>query len=106
MNPCICWIWPFNATWQRFCCQAEHIASQCHLLVTVVKEDHRHVIWVRQIGRWTEASEFEEVINRLGISSYRCRPKNLLVIVVDATLDVLDIDGYNPYETFIVSTWI
>jgi hypothetical protein len=32
--------------------------------------------------------------------------KNLLVIVVDAALDVLNGDGHDPYETFIVTTWI
>ncbi len=69
-------------------------------------EDCRHVIWVGRIGRWTEASEFEEVIDRLCMSSYRCRTKNLLVIVIDATLDVLNVDGHNPYETFVVTTWI
>jgi hypothetical protein len=72
----------------------------------VVKEDCRHVIGVGQIGRWTEASKFEEVIDRLGVSSYSCRPKNLLVIVVNATLDVLNVDGHNPYETFVVTTCI
>ncbi len=59
-----------------------------------------------QIGRWTEGSEFEEVIDRLGVSLYHCRQKNLLVIVVDTTLDVLNVDGHNPYETFVVTTWI
>jgi hypothetical protein len=68
--------------------------------------DRRHVIWVGQIGRWTEASEFEEVIDRLGVSLYRCRPNNLLVIVIDTTLDVLDVYGHDPYETFVVTTWI
>ncbi len=56
--------------------------------------------------RWTEASEHEEVIDHLGISLYHCRIKNLLVIVVDATLDALNVDGHDPYETFIVTTWI
>ncbi len=65
-----------------------------------------HVIWVEQISQWTEASEFEEVIDHLGVSSYHCRMKNLLVIVVDATLDVLNVDGHDPYETFVVTTWI
>jgi hypothetical protein len=72
----------------------------------VVKEDCCHVIWVGKIGRWTKASKFEEVIDRLGVSSYHCRMKNLLVIVVDAALDVLIVDDHNPYETFIVTTWI
>ena len=62
--------------------------------------------WVGQVGRWTEASKFEEVIDRLGISSYLCRTKNLLDIVVDATLDVLNVDGHNPYETFVVTAWV
>ena len=66
--------------------------------------DCHHVIWVGQIGRWTEGSEFEEVIDRLGVSSYHCRPKNLLVIVIDTTLDVPDVDGHDPYETFVVTT--
>ncbi len=48
----------------------------------------------------------EEVIDHLGISSYCCRLKNLLVIVIDTTLDVLDVDGHNPYETFVVTTCI
>jgi hypothetical protein len=65
-----------------------------------------HVIRVGQIGRWTEGFEFEEVIDRLGISTYHCRPKNLLVIVIDAALDVLDVDGHDPYETFVLTTWI
>ncbi len=69
-------------------------------------EDCCHVIRVGQISWWTEASEFEEVIDRLGVSLYHCRPKNLLVIVIDATLDVLDVDGHDPYETFVVTTWI
>ncbi len=51
-------------------------------------------------------SKFEEVIDRLGVSSYRCRTKNLLVVVVDAALDILNVDGHNPYETFVVTTWI
>jgi hypothetical protein len=42
----------------------------------------------------------------LGVSSYHCRMKYLLVIVVDATLDVLDVDGHNPYEAFVVTAWI
>ena len=29
--------------------------------------------------------------------------KNLLVIVVDATLDLFDVDGHDPY---VVTTWI
>ncbi len=45
-------------------------------------------------------------MDRLGVSLYHCRPKNLLVIVIDATLDVLDVDGHDPYETFVVTTWI
>ena len=48
----------------------------------------------------------KKVIDRLGVSSYRCRTKNLLVIVVDAALDVLNVDGHDPYETFVVTTWI
>jgi hypothetical protein len=32
--------------------------------------------------------------------------KNLLVIVVDATLDVINVDGRNPNETIVVTTWI
>jgi hypothetical protein len=32
--------------------------------------------------------------------------ENLLVVVVDAALDVLNVDGHDPYETFIVTTWI
>jgi hypothetical protein len=80
----------------------------CNILFPqhVVQEDCRHVIWIRQIGRWTEASEFEEVIDCLGIHSYHYRPKNLLVIVIDTTLDVLDVDGHDPYETVVVTTWI
>ncbi len=65
-----------------------------------------NVIWFRQIGWWTETPEFEEVIDRLSVSLYRCRPKNLLVIVVDATLEVFDVDGHDPYKTFVVTTWI
>jgi hypothetical protein len=34
---------------------------------------------------------------------YRCRSKNLLVIVVDAALDVLNVDGHEPYEMFVVT---
>ena len=49
---------------------------------------------------------FEEAIDRLGVSSYHYRPKNLLVIVIDDTLDVLDVDGHNPYEAFVVTAWI
>ncbi len=79
-----------------------NVLFPCH----VVKEDHCHVIWVGQIGRWTEASEFEEVIDRLGVSLYWCRPKNLLVLVIDATLDVLDVDGQDSHETFVVTAWI
>jgi hypothetical protein len=61
---------------------------------------------VGQIGRSTEASKFEEVIDRLGVSLYRCRMKKLLVVIVDTALDVLNVDGHNPYETFIVTAWI
>ncbi len=75
-------------------------------LYHVVKEDHRHVVWIGQIGRWTEASKFEEVIDHLGISLYHCRANNLLVILVDAALDVLDADGHDPYDSFVVTTWI
>jgi hypothetical protein len=32
--------------------------------------------------------------------------KNLLVIVVDTVLDVLNVDGHDPYEIFVVTTWI
>jgi hypothetical protein len=32
--------------------------------------------------------------------------KNLLVIIVDAALDLLNVDGHDPNETFIVATWI
>jgi hypothetical protein len=49
---------------------------------------------------------FEEVIDCLGISSYRCRTKNLLVIVVGTLLDELNVDGHDPYKTFVVTTWI
>jgi hypothetical protein len=31
--------------------------------------------------------------------------KDLLAIIVDAALDVLNVDGHNPYETFIVNAW-
>ncbi len=51
-------------------------------------------------------SEFEEVIDCLGISLYCCSTKNLLGIIVDAALDVLNVDGHDPYETFVVTTWI
>ncbi len=54
----------------------------------------------------TEASKFEKVIDRLSVSLYCCRTKNLLVIVVDAALDILNVDGHNSYETFAVTTWI
>jgi hypothetical protein len=59
-----------------------------------------------KLSRWSEASKFEEVIERLGVSSYGCRTKNLFVVVVDAALDVLSVDGHNPYEIFIVTTCI
>ncbi len=39
-------------------------------------------------------------------SSDHCRTKSLLVIIVEATLDVLNVDGHNPYETFVVTAWI
>jgi hypothetical protein len=32
--------------------------------------------------------------------------KNLLIIIVDAALGVLNVDGPDPYETFVVTTWI
>ncbi len=64
------------------------------------------VVWVGQIGRWTEASKFEKVIDRLGVSLYCCRTKNLLVIIVDSALDILNVDGHDPYETFIVTACI
>ncbi len=81
-----------------FIVERSTLSRDIFFLYHVVKEDCRHFIQVGQIGRWTEASEFEEVIDRLGISLYRCRPKNLLIIVVDTTLDVLNVDGHNPYE--------
>ncbi len=28
LNPRICWLWSFDATWQRFCCRVEHVALQ------------------------------------------------------------------------------
>jgi hypothetical protein len=60
-----------------------------------------------EIGGWTEASKFEKVIDCLvSISSYHCRTKNLLVIIVANALDVLNVDGHNPYETFVVTAWI
>ncbi len=71
-----------------------------------VEEDCHHVVWVGQIGGWTEASKFEKVIDCLGVSLYRCRTKNLLVIIVDAALDILNVDGHNSYETFIGSRGI
>ncbi len=58
------------------------------------------------MSRWTEASKFEEVIDRLGVSLYHCRTKDFLVVVVDVALDILNVDGHNPYETFVVTTWI
>ncbi len=45
-------------------------------------------------------------MDHLGKSSYHCRTENLPVIIVDATLEVLNVDGHNPYETFVVTTWI
>jgi hypothetical protein len=51
-------------------------------------------------------SKFEKVIDRLGISLYRCRTKNLPIIIVDAALDVVNVDGHNPYEAFVVTAWI
>ncbi len=51
-------------------------------------------------------SKFEKVVDRLGISLYRCRTKKLLVITIDATLDALNVDGHNPYKSFLVTTWI
>ncbi len=50
-------------------------------------------------------SKFEEVIDHLGVSSYQCRTKNLLVIIVDPALEALNVDGNNPYETFVVTAW-
>jgi hypothetical protein len=32
--------------------------------------------------------------------------KKLLIVIVDAALDVLNVDGHNPYETFLVTAWI
>jgi hypothetical protein len=32
--------------------------------------------------------------------------KNLLIVVVDATLDVLNADGHDPYETFVITALI
>ncbi len=32
--------------------------------------------------------------------------KNLLVIVVDVARDILNVDGHNPYETFVEATCI
>jgi hypothetical protein len=61
---------------------------------------------VGQIGGWTEASKFEKVIDCLGVSLYHWRTKNLLVIIVDAALDVLNVDGHKPYETFLVTAWM
>jgi hypothetical protein len=31
---------------------------------------------------------------------------NLLVIIVNAALDILNVDDHDPYETFIVIAWI
>ncbi len=45
-------------------------------------------------------------LKRLGVFLYRCRTKNLLVVIVDAALDVLNVDGHIPYETFVVTAWI
>jgi hypothetical protein len=50
--------------------------------------------------------KFEEVVDHLGTSSYSCGTKNLFVIITDATLDILDVDGHNPYKSFVVTTWI
>jgi hypothetical protein len=50
--------------------------------------------------------KFEKAIDHLRVSLYRCRTKNLLVIIVDATLDILNVDGHNPYETFVLTAWI
>jgi hypothetical protein len=47
-----------------------------------------------------------KVIDHLGVSLYHCRTKNLLVVIVDAALDVLNVNGHNPYETCVVTTWI
>ncbi len=48
----------------------------------------------------------EKGVKRLGVASYYCQTKHLFVIVVDATLDVLDIDGYNPLVPLKGATWI
>jgi hypothetical protein len=52
-------------------------------------------IAVMLFGLDKSAGGLKEVIDRLSISLYCCRPKNLLVIVVDATLDILDVDGHD-----------
>jgi hypothetical protein len=72
----------------------------------IVKEDCPHIVWVGQIGGWTEVSKFEKVVDCLGISLYRCRTKNLPVNIIDATLDVINVDSHDPYKSFIVTTWI
>ncbi len=58
------------------------------------------------MGRWTEAPKYEEVIDCLSLSLYRCRTKKLLVVIVDPALDVLNVDGHDPDETFVVTAWI
>ncbi len=51
-------------------------------------------------------AKFEEVVDPLGISMYHCRTKNLFGIINDTTLDVLYVDGHDPYQSFVVVTWI
>jgi hypothetical protein len=51
-------------------------------------------------------SKFEKVVDCFRISLYRCRTKNLFVIIIDATLDLLNVDGPDPYKSFVVTTWI
>jgi hypothetical protein len=65
-----------------------------------------HVIRVQQIGWQREVLKFEECVNSFGISSYFCLTKHLLVVVVNTTLDVLDVDGHNSFVPLKRTTWV
>jgi hypothetical protein len=53
---------------------------------------------------WTGSGSYN--VNPLSIALYCCQTKGLLVIEVDTTLDVLDIDGYNSLVPLQRATWI
>ena len=86
----------------------ERSALPCNFLFEQhdIDEDRHHIARVRQISWWIKILEFEEGVNCFGIFLYRCRTKNLFIIIVNLTFDVHGVGGHNSLISWVVSTLI